>query len=467
MKTIGLFPRVAAMTLVAAAACFTTASAAFSASDSSPEDLFNARILPIFKSPNPSSCVQCHLSSVDLKDYILPSSEQTFASLRAQELVNVDAPEKSKILELISMGEKDSDKGAKMIHEEMRKAEYEAFASWIKACCADPKLRNLPAPSKTALAKPEHPDEVIRHARKSRLVDSFTRNVWSQRMRCFPCHTPHEIDDNDPKAKQARKHIQDIEDRHGVKFTSRLALFRKTPEATMQAWIENSRDAEPDSLPLINLEDATQSLIVLKPSAKLPKKKEDGSFEKPSSVEPVSHLGGLKMHKDDFSYKAFIAWIEDYARVVGGEYTLVADLPADNWHPSKHMVMLRGVPESWPKMAPVQMFVHEWDAGKKGWKEDPVAFTQGLVAPKMNVFGALFLLRSEETEKSAEWTPEDPTLKPGKYLIKTYLDSKGQLAENPAAFLGKDSFEGQLEVRAHWRKGFPEAEKLNGAELKK
>lgn len=466
MKTTGLFSHVAAMT-IAAATCFTTASVAHAASDSSPEDLFNARIMPIFKSPNPSSCVQCHLSSVDLKDYILPSSEQTFASLHAQELVNVDAPEKSKILELISMGEKDHDKGAKMIHEKMRKAEYEAFASWIKACCADPQLRDLPAPSKAALAKPERPNEVIRHARKSRLVDSFTRNVWSQRMRCFPCHTPHEIDDNNPKHKQAREHLKKMEENTGIKFTSRLALFRRTPEATMQAWIENSRDVEPGRLPLINLEDATQSLIVLKPSAKLPKKKDDGTFEKPSYVDPVSHQGGLKMHKDDSSYKAFVAWIEDYARVVGGEYASVADLPADNWHPSKHMVMLRGVPESWPKMTPVQMFVHEWDAGKKNWKEDPIAFTQGLVAPKMNVFGALFLLRSEETEKSVEWTPEDPTLKPGKYLIKTYLDFRNQLAENPVAFLGKDSFAGQLEVQAHWGKGFPESEKLSAAELKK
>ena len=232
--------------MLAAAGCFTTASSSLAASDSSPEDLFNARIMPIFKSPNPSSCVQCHLSSVDLKDYILPSSEQTFASLHAQELVDVDAPEKSKILELINMREKDYDKkGASMIHEKMRKAEYEAFASWIKACCADPKLRNLPAPKAGALAKPERPNEVIRHARKSRVAESFERNVWAHRMRCFPCHTPHEIDDNNPKHKQARKHIKKMEENTGIKFTSRLALFRKTPEATMQAWIEKSRDAEP------------------------------------------------------------------------------------------------------------------------------------------------------------------------------------------------------------------------------
>ena len=258
-----------------------------------------------------------------------------------------------------------------------------------------------------------------------------------------------------------------MEENNGIKFTSRLRLFRETPEATMQSWIEKSRDESPDRLPLINLRDATQSLIVLKPSSKLPKKKEGGGFEKPSSAMPVSHMGGIKMHKDDFSYKSFIAWIEDYRRVVGGEYTSVEDLPADNWHPSKHMVMLRGVPETWPKMTPVQIFVHEWDAQGKAWKKEPVAFTQGSVAPRMNVFGALLLLRSEATEKSVEWTPEDPTLKPGRYLLKTYLDSKKKLAGNPIAFLDGDAFAGQVEIQAHWGKTFKNSEKVDGSLLRK
>ena len=72
------------------------------AAETSPAELFEQRIVPIFKSPNPSSCVQCHLAGVDLKDYILPSSEKTFLSLRDQGLVDLDKPEKSKILKLIN-----------------------------------------------------------------------------------------------------------------------------------------------------------------------------------------------------------------------------------------------------------------------------------------------------------------------------------------------------------------------------
>lgn len=48
------------------------------------EEVFRRRILPIFESPDPSSCVQCHLAGVDLKSYLLPSHEKTFRSLRDQ-----------------------------------------------------------------------------------------------------------------------------------------------------------------------------------------------------------------------------------------------------------------------------------------------------------------------------------------------------------------------------------------------
>jgi hypothetical protein len=146
-------------------------------------ELFERPIMPIFRSPEPASCVQCHLASVDLKDYILPSQEKTFVSLRDQGLIDLDRPSESRILKLIQMGEEDLDRGALLIHAETRKAEYEAFAAWIAACCNDLRLRELPALAASELARPARPDAVIRHVRKSRLVDSFARIVWSQRMR--------------------------------------------------------------------------------------------------------------------------------------------------------------------------------------------------------------------------------------------------------------------------------------------
>ena len=54
-----------------------------------PTKVFEERIVPIFKSPNPSSCAQCHLAAVDLKDYILPSAKDTFLALRDQGLIDL------------------------------------------------------------------------------------------------------------------------------------------------------------------------------------------------------------------------------------------------------------------------------------------------------------------------------------------------------------------------------------------
>ena len=65
--------------------------------------MFEKRILPIFKSPNPSSCTECHLANLDIKNYILSTSEKTFLSMRDQGLVNIKEPEKSRILKFIAM----------------------------------------------------------------------------------------------------------------------------------------------------------------------------------------------------------------------------------------------------------------------------------------------------------------------------------------------------------------------------
>jgi hypothetical protein len=436
------------------------------ASGLTPAEVFEQRIMPIFKSPEPASCVQCHLSSVDLKDYILPSHEQTFASLRDQGLIDLDEPGKSKVLTLIGMGEKDLDKGARLIHEKTRRAEYEAFASWIAACASDPRLRELPRLPADELARPDSPDEVIRHARKSRVIDSFVRNVWSQRMRCFPCHTPHELDESNPKLRPAierhKKFIEEI----GEEYAARMDIFRESPAATVQSLIEKSRAAPAGTLPLINLENPAKSLLVLKPTAKLPAKNRERGLEPPSSVEPVTHLGGLKMHVDDQSYKSFVAWIEDYARIVGGEYTSVAELPRDDWYASKSMIMLREAPEAWPEGARVQLFIHAWDAGKSAWSDEPVAFTQGVVTPVRNVAGSLFLFGSTNRDRAQPLDPENAKLAPGRFLLKAYLDSNARLADDPTALLGKDEYFGQAEINAHWEEGFPKAEKISGRLLK-
>lgn len=423
--------------------------------------VFEQRIMPIFRSPKPSSCVQCHLASVDLKNYILPSAEKTFVSLRDQGLIDLSQPENSKILSLIQMGEKDLDRGAKLIHQRTRQSEYDAFVAWITACAADPRLRELPPLSEAEVARPEKMDAVIRHNRKDRLLDSFVRNIWSQRMRCFPCHTPFEIDETDGKHPQALANYRKLE----AEFGQRMNIFQETPEATLRQLILSSNRSVPGRLPMINVQDPAKSLLVLKPTSKLPAKDDNGDFEKASSTEPVSHRGGLKMFVNDQSWKSFVSWIEDYARVVGDDYESADDLPADNWYPTQQVLRLSQTPEDWPAMTGVQFFIHAWDRQQNEWAPHPAAFTQGLVTPRRMVNGTLFVLGSEDGGKSLNSLHE--SLPAGKYLVKAYVDRQSRLNSNPTMWLSSEDYVGQAEIEAQWLEGFQQAEMLPAARLRK
>jgi hypothetical protein len=413
--------------------------------ENSPMEIFEQRIMPIFRSPNPSSCVQCHLASVDLKNYILPSHEATFLSLKSQGLINLGAPRKSKILTLIQMGDQDSDSLAKRIHEKQRLAELGAFQAWVVACCADPDLAGRKVDADTKTAQPASTNEIIRHARKNRILDSFVRNVWSQRMRCFPCHTPGEIDSTNPKHKKPAENYAKLLKTHGA----RMNLFKETPEQTMRSMIANSRKSSAKALPLLNFKDAEQSLLVLKPTSKLPPKDAQGQIGPPSSTSPVSHMGGLKMHVDDMSYKAIVNWITDLGKVMNEGYQTTADLPSDTWIPTMKVLRLKDIPEAWAPGSLVQLFIHTptRDANVNAWNSDPIAFTQGIVTPRRIVNGPLTMLGIESAE-----------LLPGTYRVRIFVDAKGKIRTKSAAILDASDYQGSLDIEADWKDGFPQAE---------
>src|SRR5262249_42439580 len=139
------------------------------------------------ESPAASSCAQCHLGGVDLKHYLLPTAAKTFVSLRDQGLIDLENPERSKILALIKMGEKDKPEATRA-YDKKRQTEFAALRDWLAASCRDPKLRDLPKNGDAGTAKPLRPVEVIRHERKDRLLESFENNIWSMRFRCMSCH---------------------------------------------------------------------------------------------------------------------------------------------------------------------------------------------------------------------------------------------------------------------------------------
>lgn len=413
----------------------------------SAEKVFEQRIMPIFRSPNPSSCVQCHLASIDLKEYIRPSHEQTFLSLRDEGLVDPESPRDSKILELIRRGEQDPDSRSKRLHAKTREAELSAFTTWIVACCENVDLVSRPKASH--VTRTQKPSEVIQHGRRSRVVDDFAKSVWSQRMRCFPCHTPNEIDLGNPKhEKPAARHRELV-----AKYGQRMNLFRATPEETMQQLIVSSRKTK-HGFPMLNLVEPAKSLLILKPTAKLPPKNAEGEFTAPSSKDPVSHMGGLKIHVNDHSYKSFVAWIQDYANVVEGRYRSVDDLPPPQWIATQSMLRMKDCPDNWPIGTPMQLFVHPWDAETKLYSEQAIAFTQGTVSPRRIVNGALFRFA------------EDLPLAAGKHQIRVYVDLQGTIATSPESLLGDSDHVGHIDdVSAHWREGFAKAEMVSAIDL--
>src|SRR5467141_2127228 len=223
--------------------------------------VFERRILPIFKSPNPSSCTECHLAGVDLKNYILPSHEKTFLSLRDQGLIDLAEPANSKILRLIAMGG-GTNGGAALISAKVREAELAAFREWITASARDPKLRAAPKLESGELAKPARPVEVIRHARTDRLLASFEANIWSQRFRCSGCHSPN----GSENAKLVAEHGEQV------------SWLRPSPEETMYYLLDSEN---------VSRRRPERSRLLLKP------------------LNEIKHGGGQKMLVGDMTYKAF------------------------------------------------------------------------------------------------------------------------------------------------------------------
>ena len=254
------------------------------AAEPAAREVFEKRIAPIFKSPNPSSCVQCHLAGVDLKNYILPDADATFVSLRDQGLIDLDAPEKSKIVALIEMGSDAPAKPANAVAAKVRKAERDAFVAWVAACAADPALRAAPKAEANALAKPARPDAVIRHARKDRVLESFEANVWAWRYRCMNCHT-----EGTPQNDKYRK-----------EFGDRVAWVKKDGAAATLEYLVISK--------LIDPQQPEKSLLLRKPLGE-------------------KHEGGLKFVVGDDAYKGFRKWVEDVAAIRGDRYAAAKDLP--------------------------------------------------------------------------------------------------------------------------------------------
>ena len=405
----------------------TLMGAGYADDESKAGDVFTKRILPIFKSPNPSSCTQCHLAGVDLKNYILPSHEKTFVSLRDLGLIDLDKPADSKILRLINMGE--TSKGTQLISDKVRKMEYEAFAEWIKASAADPKLREAPKLAASELAQPKRPVEVIRHARIDKVAELFEKNVWSQRFRCTGCHSA----ESPEYAKLVKENGEEM-----------MWIRKEGAEATMQYLLSSK---------LVVAKAPEQSLMLRKPT------------------NQVKHGGGQKMLVGDMVYKGFRAWLEEYGKTVGDKYATAADLPKEPAAPltagSDHWVKITNTPPAWADRL-LQVSIFAWDESKKSWETSPCAMSDRGVFGKGKLWQHnLVLLAGPDSPRAAALQSGKASLPGGKYLLRVHVDLQGRLEKDWKAALGKADFVGEKELDGRLPEGYGNMTVVDAAALKR
>jgi hypothetical protein len=387
-------------------ATFFVSHIAHSAPSSDPEAVFKQRIMPIFRSANPSSCVQCHLHGVALKNYILPSARDTFANLRDQGLIDLDKPSESKILKFIAMVPKEGTNIGPKVHPKLRQAELSAFRTWILAAAADKGFRNAPALPLAKIARPKIPDEVIAHSRSQSLLNSYIRNIWALRFRCVNCHSPG----GEKFAKHAKEHGEDT-----------------------MGWLKTAGPAESMSYlmasELIDLEQPEKSELLLKP------------------LDVSDHGGGKKMLINDTDYVAFLSWIRDYAKIKNGSYQALADLPKD---------AKRSGSEIWIRISQMPerrvgdtgfLTVHARNPATNAWSEKPVAVASAGVTNNKRfgiMFQGFFMLDSAI----------DNPLPAGEYQLRLYMDQGKRKAPGWQAAMKEASLVGTAVTRASWRKGF-------------
>jgi len=383
--------------------CFASVASAW---DDSSLAIFERRILPIMQAKNPSSCSECHLSGVDLADYIRPTQDETFAALRDGGLIDVNRPDKSKLLAFIARKpEKPS-----LVTDKIRQQELEAFRSWITAAVKEPRL--LAAHGATGKIGPQLPDEVIRHARKDRVLASFVDNVWAEVGRCAACHSP------DRNQQQVKKHGEHIS---WIKLGD--------PAATL-AYL---REAE-----LIDVGQPEKSLLLLKP------------------LNQVKHGGGQKMAFGDRTYKQFRQFIDDLAATEHGKYTAAGQLPPENDEVSSVSEIwfkLAGVPAKYDKLV-LQVDLYRWDERAKGWSNDRWATADRPIFGSGQAWQNHLSITAPKDSNRAEAVRRSPTLPAGKYLAKIYIDTQNKFERQYPATLGEDELVGQVEVESRWPAGY-------------
>jgi len=384
----------------------------YASGEESSLELFRSRIAPILQSPQATSCKECHLGGVDLKDYIGETQEETFAALTAAGLVDVENPDKSKLLEFIQREPENSS----AIRKEIREREFEAFRAWLRVAATDPKLAAASVGKDQLTLGPKLPVEVIRHSRKDRVMQAFTENIWSEMGRCVGCHSP----------ELNRKKIG--RNGHTEKSIDAISwVVPRDPAATLAKLVDSGN---------IDLDDPEASEFLTKPA---------GLEE---------HGGGPKFAIGSRTDKNFRRFLVDYAALMKGDYKTADQLPEAPVEVSAttgQFLRITGLPlEFDKKLLRVDIYRREGDA----WSTERWATAENGVVGKRHLWQSpLFAVAQRDGARAKEWGQEMP-LPSGRYRIKIFVDKKNQTKTDRDYELGEADYIGEVETNGEWAMGF-------------
>lgn len=368
-------------------------------------DIFIRRILPIMRSEE-TSCTECHFGGVHLANYIREDQATTFAALRDQGLIDVEHPDDSKILEFIRRHAAGGDE----LLARVRKAEIEAFTTWIDAAVNDPEL--LAAESTDVAIGTELPVEVIRHMRHDRVLASFVENIWSQTGRCIGCHSPE---------NNAR-----LVEEHGEYISW---IYPGDPQATLNQLVAQGA---------VDIDNPEASMLLLKPLAE------------------VEHAGGPKFIRGSQTDQDFRRFLVDYAATVQNEYESVDELPAE---PDIVLVMtpqqvrITNLPEGLDQKL-LRADIYRWEDGD--WSEQPWGMADGPINGNDRLFQSLvYATAPRGSERADEYLRDlETTLPAGRYLFRIFIDRADRSSEYHDFVFGESEFFAEIEHEGDWPPGY-------------
>ena len=379
--------------------------------DADAATIFSSRILPILKSDSASSCTECHFAGVELRDFILDDQAKTFASLKSTGMIDVDRPDESKILQFIGRKPEKSDP----LLEKVRQTELVAFRAWIRAAVREPEL--LKATSDVEVGT-SLPPEVVRHARRDRVLSSFIDNIWSEMGRCINCHNPER---NRQKIGRNGFTKEDVD---AISW-----IIPRDPAGTLRELVDSGN---------IDLDDPAASPVLTKPA---------GLEE---------HGGGPKFFPGSPTYRNFVAFLTDYADITNGEYATASDLPDAQEEIallSEQQLRITDIPAGFSDL-PLQVDIYRRIPRTGKWSEHRWATGFSRVNAKRHVWQNPILVTAPADSRLATEFRERKLLPPGEYRIRILIDRDRKTVKAPTYELGEPEFVAEVQISGNWKPGY-------------